>query len=419
MLIHEPARAIEVRRETEVLVCGGGPAGVAAAISAARAGASVQLIESAGCLGGIWTAGLMAHVIDGKNKTGLLAEILSELRYRGEAGPRNDYAPEGVKLLLEELCLAAGVHVRLHTRVVGAVVREGRIEGVLTESKSGREAWKAAVYLDCTGDGDLGAQAGCSYDIGRPENGECQPMSLCALVSGITLEGVCECVIGCSDDHAAPKMALLALLQQNGVDPSYGQPSLFQIHDNLFALMANHEYGVRADDADAISSATLRARAEVGRIVKALRASGPAWQSVRLVATAEHIGVREGRRLKGLTTISRDDLAAGRQFEDGVCTCTFCVDIHSTNPATGKCLGTEGCTVQPYQIPLRAMISADIENLMMAGRCISGDFHAHGSYRVTGNAVPMGEAAGRVAAEASRNDLSPARLDGPRVLAAL
>jgi len=154
-------------------------------------------------------------------------------------------------------------------------------------------------------------------------------------------------------------------------------------------------------DANAVTQATLEARNEVNQIINALRKTGGIWADVRIVNSAEQIGIREGRRIHGLYMLTKEDLLRGAQFEDGVCTVNFVVDVHALVKGEGGGYGARGVKMKPYQIPLRSLIAKDVDNLMMAGRCISGDFYAHASYRVTGNAVPMGEAAGKVAAKAA------------------
>jgi flavin-dependent dehydrogenase len=178
---HEPARVLPVVQEADVIVCGAGPAGVAAAIAAGRAGARTCLIEVHGCLGGVWTAGQLAWVFD-IEKPGLARELTQALDRRGarigENQERYAYDIEAMKLLLEHLCTEAGVGVRLHTRVVAAACDpSNRLCTVVTESKSGREAWRGKVFVDATGDGDLAAQAGCGFDLGHPDTGQVQPMT--------------------------------------------------------------------------------------------------------------------------------------------------------------------------------------------------------------------------------------------------
>lgn len=411
--LEEPARFIPLQSDCDVLVCGAGPAGVAAALAAARAGARVALIELHGCLGGVWTAGALSWIIDHENKGGIMAELLSELEKRGARVTRPDgrlssgYDIEAMKLLLEERCVQAGVRIRLHTRVVAARREGRRLTHVVTESKSGREAWSARLFVDATGDGDLAARAGCGFDLGHPGDGSMQPMTLMMLVAGIHASQVRPFINGEGAPWGVPHAAVREAIRAGGHDPSYSQPSLFRLRDDLFALMANHQYGVSALDADELSRATVEARAELHRVVNALRANGGPWAGVHIVATGAQIGVREGRRIHGVYTLRGEDLARGARFPDAVCRATFCVDIHSTNPAKDKGLHDGGIKAQPYDIPLRSLIARDVDGLLLAGRCISGDFWAHGSYRVTGNSVAMGEAAGRVAAECAARGVLP------------
>lgn len=411
----EASRRIPIAGHADVLVVGGGPAGIGAALGAAKAGATVRLIETAGCLGGIWTAGLLTKIIDGQNKPGLMRDLLTTLAERGSEVARQTrgevYDPEICKWVLEEWCGEAGVKVLYHTRVVGAVKNShNQIAAVLTESKSGRQAWTANRYIDCSGDGDLAAQAGCQFDVGVGADCECQPMSMIALLTGLDPTKVPEFI---RETGPEAKPRLRELMQAAGIDPSYNMPTLRHLHSGIFSLMTNHEYGVPATDAEQITLATIRARAEIHRIVATLRRLGEPWSDLAIVATAEQIGVREGRRIRGRYTITGDDLVVGMRHPDAVCRAKFGYDVHNlfedgSNPDLVHRFRQAGS--KPYDIPLPALIAADVDGLLMAGRCISGDFIAHSSYRVTGNAVPMGEAAGQAAAVSLRHDVLPHEL---------
>ncbi|WP_372726163.1 FAD-dependent oxidoreductase [Novipirellula sp.] len=410
----EQQRAIPVAGTTDVLVCGGGPAGIAAAIAAARAGASVQLIEVAGCLGGVWTAGLLTKILDAENKSGIMDELLTAFATRGSEVARDSrgtvYDPEIAKLVLEELCVDAGVKIRLHTRLVGAVTdSNNRVVAVLTESKSGREAWLADRFVDCSGDGDLAAHAGCRFDVGVGSDCECQPMSMLALLTGIDAEAVRPYI---RETAASAKPLLLKLMEDNGITPSYRGPTLRHLHSGIYSIMTNHEYGVSAFDADAITQATIRARREIHEIVNGLRSLGGIWKDIAVVATAEQLGVREGRRIRGRYHISAQDLAKGLKHPESVCQAKFSIDVHALNQDGNKEISREFKKggLKPYDIPYPALIAADVDGLLMAGRCISGDFIAHSSYRVTGNSVPMGEAAGRAAAVSIKQHVMPHEL---------
>lgn len=407
--VREPAREISVAESADVVVCGAGPAGVAAALSAARKGAKTLLLEQHGCLGGIWTSGLLSWLLDCDNKRGVMAEIMRRMNEAGArtvtAGgkPTCAYDAEVMKLMLEKLCEEAGVQVRYHVRAAAAVTKDGRLTHVVTESKSGREAVAGRVFIDATGDGDLGAQSGCGFDFGNPETGLAQPMSLICLVAGVNAAELKPFYndIDAAQSWAAPKDQLREAMEAGGHSPSYAKPSLFRIRDDLFLLMANHEYGFKGTDARDVTRATLHARKELHALIDGLRSTGGVWKNLRLVATAEQIGVREGRRLRGLYTLTAEDLREGRRFDDAVCRATFGVDVHALDPKKTKGIEAHPWKAKPYDIPLRALIAKDVKGLMFAGRCISGDFIAHASYRVTGNAVAMGEAAGKASAVAA------------------
>ncbi len=408
----ESARELSVAGRYDVIVCGAGPAGVSAAIAAARTGADTLLIDFHGCLGGTWTAGLLTWVFD-MDKPGLAMEIgkrLDEMDGRiGSQYYMYTYDVESMKLLLERMCLQSEVKIRLFTRVTSAIVEEGLIKGIITESKSGREAWYADTIVDCTGDGDVGAFAGCRWDMGS-EKGDLQPWTLYGLVILKDIEAARD-YVSFYQGSGQRRECLEIIgrdLDKAGIKTSYGHPTIFQVKGNLCALMINHQYRVSAINADHLSKATIEAREEVYNVTEALRSLGGVWEGLQLAATAEHIGIREARRIHGRYTLTYDDLKKGAKFDDGVCNTPFNVDIHSTDPGKDKGLKTE--PVKPYDIPYRSLIAEDVDGLLMAGRCISGDWYAHASYRVTGNAVGMGQAAGTAAAIAARSERMPHEL---------
>ena len=411
---HEEARDLPLVEDVDVIVCGAGPAGIAAAITAARAGAKVRVFEWRGCLGGVWTAGLLGYLLD-FDKPGFNQELLKRLderdMRRGTSKGSVCYEPEGMKVLLEEMFVEAGVKFQLHTRV-SAAYREGkRLTTIVTESKSGRQAWRAPVFIDTTGDGDLGALAGCAFEYGESDSCPCQPMSLNALLVCQDAEALAV-FIHKSDPSKADglaKDALLKEIQRTGHFPSYSKPTLFQARDNLLLVMMNHQYGVPCFDAAKITEATVQARAEMHKIVNGLRKLGGPWEGLQIAATAEQIGVRDGRRIAGRYVVNKNDVIAGTRYDDAVVRATFSVDIHALSAENNKkaAYHNAGIKTKPYDIPLRALIAKDVDGLMMAGRNISGDFIAHASYRVTGNSVAMGEAAGVTAALAALSKRLP------------
>lgn len=411
----EPGRRVPITAGADVVVCGGGPAGVAAAVAASRAGAKTRLIEAHGCIGGIWTSGLLSYLLDWGNKPGIMQEIVAALKTREQARRApNMFDPEAMKLILEQMCLEAGVDIQLHTLCAAAVCDEAnRLAVVVTESKSGREAVAGKVVIDCTGEGDVAYQAGCGWNYGRPETGDVQPMSFIVLLTGIHLDEVRPYVSSMpGDTWAGPKDALAALIKESsGFGPSYAKPSLFPIRETLFCLMANHEYEFKGFNAGDVTKATLQGRAELHRMIDGLRSLGGPWKHIRICSSPERIGVRESRRIHGRYTISMDDIEHGAEFDDAVCRCTFPIDVHSTTAEKGKGIERAPFRAKPFDIPYRSLVAKDVDGLLMAGRCISGEFYAHSAYRVTGNAVGMGQAAGFAAAAAVKENLPPHQID--------
>lgn len=385
----------------DVIVCGGGSAGFAAALAAARTGAKTLLIESGGCLGGIWTQGCLGYVMDRRDKTGIIGEVAALMGQLPDGADNFMFDIETMKYRLEELCVEAGVEITYHTKVVGVQKEGDRIQGIHTQSKSGEEYWESKTFIDCTGDGDVGYFAECAYELGK--DGFCQPMSFNCVVGGIRFEEVKECVFNnqelyCEDAKENFRQELL----KAGITPSYTKPTLGHIREDIFVLAINHQYDGKGLSREDVTKATLEGRKEVFEAVEALKKVGPRWSRLQVLQSPAYIGVREGRRIQGLYTVTKEDLIEGRRQEDGICTVYFCVDIHNQDGYTEG-----GVKTKPYEIPVRALISKEVENLMMAGRCISGDFYAHASYRVSGNTVRMGEVAGIVCAMAAKENKLP------------
>lgn len=411
----EPSRELAISGHYDTIVCGGGPAGFAAAVAAGRNGARTLLIELAGCLGGIWTSGNLSIILDGNGKEGIFEELLVRLKAEGGYLHTNykeefTHDAEVMKIVLEQMCTEAGVDIHLHTRIVDAVVESSVIKAIITESHSGRRAFTAHTFIDATGNGDLAFRAGCSFETGHPKTGQTQPASMLAIIYGAPQSQENTSI---PDKH----QELRRFLQSADIDPSYQSPCIFKLPNQNFSfLMMNHEYAVRCDSTEDITKATLHGRKELFEAVKKLR-KAPGWENVLLVSTSSHIGIREGRRVKGLYKLVAEDLITGRAFPDGICEVNFNVDVHSLTRDADIGYFSGGIEHRPYQIPYRSLVSDEIRNLGMAGRCVSGDFWAHASYRVTGNSVPMGEAIGYAAANASHRNCSLHEVDGTEVSA--
>jgi len=374
----------------DVLVCGSGPGGVSAAVVAARSGLHVLLIEQSGTLGGYWTSGLMGISLDMPGKGGIPREIVDALCASGDAqwvdSASYTYDIEAMKLLLEQMVLDAKVDVLLYSRVTSVTMQGDAIASVHVDGPSVFDV-HARWVIDGTGAGTIGSLAGCAFEQGVDGASVHQPASLEALVTGVPDSWK-------SDIHnVRRKEELFNLLQSVGVTASYTRPLLFKTSpsSDLFIFAVNHEFDIDCTDAVDMTKATLHARREIHQAVMALRTL-PGWEHFCLAATAEQLALRDSRRIKGIKRITGEDLACGKAFPDGVVPCAFCVDVHALKRGDPEGKSPAGHASKPYQLPMGACIAADCKNLFMVGRCISGDFWANASYRVTCTASATGEA---------------------------
>jgi hypothetical protein len=410
--IVEPAREIPVAGKSKVLVVGGGPAGVGAALAAARGGAQTTLVEHYGCLGGMWTTGLLNPILDYHEKGGIVEEIVSRLRTAGKLSPgsRANFDVEYCKYLLDRMMTEAGVEVRLYRTAVETICDGDRVCGIVTESKSGREALLAQTVIDCTGDGDVCARAGVPFTKGRESDGLMQSVTLFFMLANVRYlqesfgTDIHDMLARASEEHGL------------SYDVPYKTPSFFHQPDAGSSsawhtiVQLTHMYGCDGTDADDLTRATIEGRQQVQDGVRVMQYV-PELAGVELVATGVQLGVRETRHIQGRYRLQEDDLVNGRRFEDGICVVRFNIDVHAAKPAEGtKTIHIQGGEVAPYHIPYRALVPINREHLLMAGRCISGSSRAHASFRVTGDCVAMGQAAGTAAALAVRQGIAPSAL---------
>jgi hypothetical protein len=406
-------RAVSQPDEVEVLVVGGGPAGLGAALAAARSGARTLLVEQHAMLGGLWTMGLVTPFFDAANKRGLSREIQSGLAPLGAEGM---FRPPAIFLyhvghaaaLFDRLVVGSGAAVQLHTISDEAIVEGDRVRGAVLHSKSGPQTVRAGVVIDCTGDGDLAARAGCRFEMGRPEDGACQPATLYALVGGAPNEIVYS-------------ERILGAAAAAGGELTYHGPYLFPQPGapGVAIFMCTHLYRLDGTSAASLTRGEIEGRRLIVEAIDLLRRSGdPIFRDLFLIQFAGQIGVRETRRILGLHYLTVDEIVAGRRFEDGVCPVTFNIDLHVYDgDGPNKCQTLQ--KTPPYEVPYGCLVPRDRRGLLVAGRCISGDHLAHASYRVTGDAAALGEAAGVAASLAVRKRCEPADLDGRDVRKAL
>ena len=376
--------------EYDVVIVGAGPAGVSAAIACGRSGLKTLLIEKFNCLGGAWTTGFMNPFFDGEYKCGLVREIIDELKSLGHFGGFWDksFNYEYMKHILENKTKEAGVDVLYNTVFSRALVEDHRVVGVVAENISGRFAFMSKYVIDASGDGWVAASAGCAFDIG--ENGnerQCQAMTLMFLVGNIPKKY-------CSGLKLYEK--LNAAYEKAGKEIPFKVPYLIPVPNSHFGVVQfSHVYDYHPLDARELTEATMECRSQIIDAFEYLTKYDEEFANLELITSSSVLGVRESRRIIGEYTITIDDILSGRRFDDAVAIVTFGADLHTKDNKGQHCF-----KVQPYNIPLRAMIPKDYDGIIVAGRCISGDRNAMASYRVTGNCAQMGENAGYALARA-------------------
>lgn len=416
-------RPLPVRREVDVLVCGGGPAGFSAAAAAARMGAETLLVEQCNCLGGISTAGghnriclYSEYGTDRRIVGGITWEIACRVAERGYGFLTNhalDFELEGMKLILEEIAKESEVNLLYHTFFADAIVEDGKITGAYIQSKSGRQAVLAKRVVDATGDADVAASAGAPWEMGRPEDGAVQPCTLMFNIGGVDWEKV----KAWRSDYKMEHVWLEA--QRNG-DMEAFQTQIMGFwwtptRPDQVGVNFTHIVGCDPTDSRSVTDATIEGRRQAFQMIPVFRKYVPGMENCYMVSTAALLGTRESRRIIGEVVLTENDIINRREWSDAVCYGSFFIDIHNC-----KGPGLDGETYYPepgfkYQIPYRAMIPLKIRNLLVAGRCVSVTHKALGSTRVMPQCSALGEAAGTAAALSIADDVPPDEIDVQRL----
>ena len=385
--------ALDTAAEADVVVVGGGPGGLCAAVAAAEEGADTLLIERYGFLGGMATAGLvnpfMPWVAGGKPIIrGLFERITKRLDdYGGWGGPRqpSSFDEEMFKFVAEDLCSEAGVRLQLHTMLADVDVSGGRVERIATLSKSGLRQVRGKVFVDGTGDGDLAAWAGAETEIGREEDGHCQPMTLCFRMMNVNIEAM--------PSRAEINEIYDAAKARGEIDnPRENVLKFFTPHDREVHFNTTRIVMHDATNAEELTDAELIGRRQVREMVRFLRDHVRGFEDAWLAEMAPQIGIRESRRVMGDHVLSVDEVLEARKFEDGIARGSYSVDIH--NPAGTGTVIKHLPPGEAYDIPYRCITPRGFDNLLIAARCVSADHGAHSSMRVMPIVMAVGEAAG-------------------------
>jgi hypothetical protein len=439
-IYREEARDIPVSHRADVVVVGGGVAGVSAAIAAARTGADTLLIERYGALGGNLTIGLLEASMSFHDRQGkqLIGGIPDEIIRRltaaggsighveddvGYAGTVTPYDPEELKMVCLEMTQEAGVRLLLHSWVVRAIRDGNRLGGLILENKSGRQVAQAKVFVDCSGDADVAALAGAAFFKGREGDGLTQPMSILFKLGNVDVPGVLAYVAANPQEFKTWGKSLSRLTSSksihlwgfggileaghaSGALPFHRSEMHVQIDPQRGEAIINATRfsgdGTRTED---LTRAEIALRRQVKALAAHMKATCPGFERSYLMTTAMGAQVRETRRIVGEYTLSKADVVDGTEFPDAVVLSGFPADLHSPE---GK--GMESHMTRTHQIPYRCLVPKDVDGLLVAGRCVSAEREALGAIRQTAPAMAMGQAAGTAGALAVLTQTSPRAL---------
>ncbi len=403
---------VPVLHDVDVIVVGGGPGGIGAAVAAARLGAATLLCEQYGFLGGMATAGLvnpfMPNQLDGKPfDSGIFQEWCDRMgKMGGLAKDGRTFCQETAKLAAEKLCLDAGVNLLYHVQLDRPLVEEREIDCVTMLGKSGLTAHRARIYVDATGDADLAARAGCTFELGRAEDGLTQPMTTGFDLAGVDIERM-------PDGETINRLYDQAREEGRLKCPRHNVLLFRSVEDDRIHFNTTRIIGHDATDTLSLSEAEIEGRRQVLDYVEFLRRDVAGFEGARLHAVAVTIGVRESRRVRGHAYLTRADFENASKFPDGICRVNYEIDIHS--PTGG---GSEHAQLPPgewYEIPYGCLVPLDCDNLLVAGRPISVDHAVHSSMRVMPPACTVGQACGTAAAMALSQGCTPAEVEGREV----
>ncbi|MHC4508164.1 MAG: FAD-dependent oxidoreductase [Planctomycetota bacterium] len=429
--VRETSGPVPVVGTYDVIVCGGGTSGLPAAVAAARQGAKVAIIDRYGFLGGNAAFSIMPawHGLT-DHHSGLLTEFAHDVAEFG-AGPNplenRHIEPEVVKILFLNMALRARVHLHLHHFITGVVKDRNNVTTVVTESKSGRRAYAAKVFVDATGDGDVSYHAGADYNKG--DNGKVQAMTLRFRIGYVDIERYLAWVIknlhlGCF--RGAGKRAIEQMMRRarEGRDFYFGTDMsriwekdpdeelprntyfvMSSIRPNELSINSTRIYDVDGTNADDLSKAEVTTRKQAWAIWRYLKKNIPGFDKSMIVETAPQVGVRETRTIVGDYVLTDSDCRAMREFEDSVLTCRVTYDSHDKQKY--ETFSIKGGLVE---VPYRCLLPRGLEGVLVVGRCISSDHLANSAIRRMESAFQLGQIGGTAAGMAARQRITPRAL---------
>lgn len=391
----------------QLIVVGGGFAGAAAAVSAAKNGVDVLLIEKYNCLGGAAANALVMPFMRYWSWTdvpqekqflcgGFFLEVLTEMQKLG--GMRDfgeNFDEEILKLVLNRICLKYGVHLLFNTTVTDVETESGRITAVKALGKSQKLEFTAEHFIDATGDAELSMLAGCTCKLGREKDNLCQPMTLCFRMSGVDKAKF--------DKNKSRLNPLYKEYREKGLIKNPREDVLIFGNFNDGVLHFNSTRIVKKDPTDpfAVTEAEIEAREQVFELYQFLKENIEGFENARILSTALQIGIRESRKVIGEYVLTQEDLKALARFDDAIAVANYDIDIHNPEgTGTSHYFFGKG---EWYQIPYRCLIPKGMNNLLVAGRCISSTHEAQASYRIMPYCAELGQAAGTAVSVAVKN----------------
>ncbi len=399
-----------MKTEYSVIVCGSGPSGFAAALTAARQGADTLLLEWQGSVGGISTSGLMSH-FTGDCNSGVYHEILNRMSEKNyfSKKPTATIDPELLKITYLEMLREAGVTILLYTFVCGVTMDGSRVTGVVTEGKSGRIVFTADVVVDATGDGDVAAFAGAEYCLGRESDHAMQPATLMFKVGGVDMDRAV--FPGSFETKVETEKGELQAMAKEMLPPPAGHVLLYESTiPGIVTCNMTNVIGVDGTKSEDLTLAEITCRSQMEPIVNFLRAYVPGYENAYIVSAASLIGIRETRHFKGVFTLTEEDCLTARWYDDWVVRgARFNFDVHNI---TGAGLDKTGVQKEfrqrnGYTIPYGCLVPEKVDGLLLSGRNISGTHMAHSNFRAMPICAGIGEAAGAAASLASRQGILP------------